>query len=132
MKSSLRPFPSLAAILVLALALLIPGFARAATDADNANLTVISAAVDDDTAACVKEFIVPGMTAAELLSKGFRADRVVKNEDGSVVQVYKNVRYVITRGGPDHGLPVRIEGGLGFDLAVKLVAGRVQSWRLGG
>lgn len=130
MKSLVR-FLSLALLAMACFALPSQSFAASDTATKDACCAIQNAGADEDTVTAVTDLIVPGMSAAELLSKGYRADKVVKNEDGSVTQVFRNVRYVIKRGGPAHDLPVRIIGGLGTDLNIVLLNSRVVIWRFG-
>lgn len=121
---------SLALLAMACFALPVQSFA--ATDASKGTCCPIqNAGADEDTVTAVTNLIVPGMSAVELLSKGYHADRVVRGPDGSETHVFRNVRYVIKRGGQGHGIPVRIIGGLGTDLSIVLVDSLVVGWRFG-
>ena len=123
MKSTRSLFSSLVlSFAFLALAIFaLPSFAQAATPA--------TGNADENTVTAVTALVAPGTTAADLIAKGFRPDSVLKAADGSVTQVYKNVRFVIN---PVTDLTVRVQGSFGAELSVKLVADKVVSWQFSG
>lgn len=84
---------------------------------------------DQDTVTAVTNLVTPGTTVAELMAKGFTPDSIIKPDDGTVVYLYRNVRYVISHGGAADGVPVRIKNGPGPDLKVVFAENRVVDWQ---
>ena len=126
---SFRPLVALLVMVILALS----GFAGSGSGSGSSQSdfhAFVAPGVDQDTADCVAGFFAYGTTAAEILARGYRADAVIQNEDGTVTNIYRQVRYAVKRGGRGHGTPVRVIGGLGTDLSVTFKDGKVDRWSL--